>query len=100
MSDYMNDYISKTDALLAIGEEEPLVWNEDDEYEQGRHNQWVDDLAAIDAMKCIENSKVNPTLADVLTYIDNCDQTRWQDFVNSMWIRGWSFKWIGNNRWS
>lgn len=34
----MNEYINKVDAILAIGEEEPLVWNEDDEYEQGRHN--------------------------------------------------------------
>ena len=96
----MNEYINKVDAILAIGEEEPLVWNEDDEYEQGRHNQWENDMAVINAMKCVDKTKLNPTLRDVLTYIDGCNEDMWQEFVGCMNVRGWDLKWIGNNRWS
>ncbi len=93
----MNEYINKVDAILAIGEEEPLVWNEDDEYEQGRHNQWENDKTIIESMKPI--NKLNPALIDALRYIDGCNEDMWQEFVTCMNHRGWDLKWIGN-RWS
>ena len=93
----MTDYISKTDALLLIGDEEPLVWEEDDDYGMGRHNQWEYDNAAIESMLTIEETKLNPTLKDALNYIDNCDEDHWQEFVGCMECRGWNLVWRTEN---
>lgn len=52
----MNDYISKQAAIEALGEE-PEVWGENNEYEQGLNNQWHYD---VNALKVLPSADVIP----------------------------------------
>lgn len=45
----MSDYISRKDALDALGEE-PDVWTGDDEYSKGMQDQWRYDKRAIESL--------------------------------------------------
>lgn len=93
-----NDLISRQEAIDALGEE-PLVWNNDDDYEIACRNQWRYDVAAI---KAVQPKTHNITMMEVLQYLDRMPEDVWQEFTSCLEIRGWSLKrntakWCGSN---
>jgi len=54
----MYTLIYKTDAIRALGEE-PLIWDDHDEYELGRKNQWEYDMKSIEEIRPVPTSRHN-----------------------------------------
>lgn len=71
----MDTLIYKTDAISALGEE-PLIWNDDDEYELGRNNQWEYDVESINEIRPVSTSRHNEFvkgLDDMFDTIYDCE---------------------------
>ena len=62
-----NDSISRQAAIEALGEE-PMVWDEDADYELGQRSQWKADKLAIESVSPEREAKLNEWCTDCKEY--------------------------------
>lgn len=68
----MADLIERQAAIDAI-DEEPAVWDEKDEYEQGLNSQWHHDIDAIKSLPSAQPELPIKQKCTICPHCDNCD---------------------------
>lgn len=80
----MSDLISRQDAIDALGEE-PLVWDENDDYDVATRNQWRYDVECIKEVPSIERKGSWVGIDGEFCETFECDRC---GFVLEDWIQG------------